>query len=784
MNYKYIFILTLFFSNNIFAQNPGEVIFDTSYVHEIRVTFDDPSFWQIMTDNYFNNQVNGVPTNVPYLEGKISIDGNILDSVGVRQKGFSSHFSSNQFKKSLKLDFNEFISGQSYDGIKKINLTNGIGDPAMQRDFLAFDIMRGAGIRAPRTSYAKVFLNDEYWGLYLITEQIDKTFVKNNFASGDGDLYKNIGWSSLNWLGDNPADYAESIALRTNKTTSDFSDFIEFVDVLNNTPNNEFADSIVKVFNVDYYLRVLAVDIMTNNWDSYIEHGRNFYLYHEPVSDLFFWIPWDYNLAFGGDLFDVVGGGGNDLPSDPADCQTIIDGTCPYPATDTTFIATINQNPFCCNVLWDGNCQDLYETILVNGGGVILPTDLADCETIINGSCPYPSDDPIFVQVVNIEPTCCTENWTGDCQANYDFIFLTSMNSPNFNDFPLILNNSEKVLIDKIMDVPAFREKYLDYCCQILEHNYTFDRLEPIIDFNGALISDAVEDDTNYAFTFDQFNYDISDGDGSSNIPSLKEFFNHRIPTLEQNLIDLNHTCESTTSAISWHDVVINEFVASNDSLSGITDSNGDFDDWIEIYNNTNTEIDLTDFYLTDNFNNKKQWAFPAGTSIAVDEYLIVWADKDVTQDGLHTDFKLSSLGEQLMLVHFDGTVIDSLSFGAQTTNVPNARIPNGTGDFVTNAPTFGAFNSTLSSTSEIQPIDFRVYPNPANDFVTIELDHKLQQKNVALSVSNLLGQVIYQQDNINEWKMNINVEKWTAGIYLIELRGENFRSVKKLVVD
>ena len=46
-----------------------------------------------------------------------------------------------------------------------------------------------------------------------------------------------------------------------------------------------------------------------NNWDSYIEHGRNFYLYHEPVSDLFFWIPWDYNLAIGGDFFGGGGGG-------------------------------------------------------------------------------------------------------------------------------------------------------------------------------------------------------------------------------------------------------------------------------------------------------------------------------------------------------------------------------------------------------------------------------------------------------------------------------------------
>jgi len=780
MNFKYLFILLLFFSKNLYPQNTGDAIFDTSYVHEIRITFADTSFWQTMTDHYFNNQVNGVATDVPYLEGSVSIDGNVMDSVGVRQKGFSSHFASNFYKKSLKLDFNEFISGQKYDGMKKLNLANGVGDPAMQRDFLAYNIMREAGIRVPRTSYAKVFLNDTYWGLYLIVEQVDKTFIKNNFVNDDGDLYKNIGFSSLSWLGTNPTMYDESIVLRTNKTTSDFSDFIEFVDVLNNTPNNDFADSIVNVFNVDYYLRVLAIDIMTNNWDSYIEHGRNFYLYHEPVSDLFYWIPWDYNLAFGGDFF-AGGGGGNNLPSDPGDCITIQNGSSPYPGTDTIFIATINQDPYCCNNEWDGFCQTIYDDLSANG--LILPPNLANCESIINGSCPYPSDDPIYSQVVNLDPTCCNENWHGDCQDTYDDI-VSSIN-PQYLDFPLILNNPEKVLINKIMDVPAFREKYLDYCCQILAHNYTFDRLEPIIDFNGALIADAVEDDINFAFSFDQFNYDISDGDSLSNIPSLKEFFNHRIPTLEQNLIDLNHICINSTSAISWHDVVINEFVASNDSLSGIADANNDYDDWIEIYNNTDTEVDLTDFYLTDNFNSRKQWAFPAGTNIGIDEYLIVWADKDVTQEGLHTNFKLSSFGEQLMLVHFDGTVIDSLTFGVQNTNIPSARIPNGTGDFSSNvSPTFGEFNIGETSVLEFSKLDFRIFPNPANEFIIIEFDHYLKKDNIEIIVSNLLGQMVYKQGNINDWKTIIDVAKWNAGIFLIEVRGDNFKKVKKVIVE
>ncbi len=70
--------------------------------------------------------------------------------------------------------------------------------------------------------------------------------------------------------------------------------FSQFIDVINNTSISEFEDQIEDVFDLDEYLRILAIDILTNNWDSYIEHGRNWYLYHEPITDKIHWLPWDY----------------------------------------------------------------------------------------------------------------------------------------------------------------------------------------------------------------------------------------------------------------------------------------------------------------------------------------------------------------------------------------------------------------------------------------------------------------------------------------------------------
>ena len=310
----------------------GATVFDNSYVHTIHVTFSENNFWDILNNNYQTSidPISGVPTDVPYLMGEVSIDGVVMDSIGLRQKGFSSHFSSNNNKKSLKLKFNEFVPGQRFDGLKKFNLSNGVGDPAMQRDVLCYELMRRQGIRAPRTSYARVFLNNTYWGLYVVIEQIDKTFVTDNFLEGTGNLYKNIAWSDLEWQGSNQSAYEASIELKTNKTENDWSGFINLLDVLHNTPDADFATEFQKVFDVDYFIRTLAIDVITNNWDSYMDHGRNYYLYQEPTSELFYWIPWDYNLAMGGQL---GGGGGGGGPTDPYSCPTILSGACPYPAS-------------------------------------------------------------------------------------------------------------------------------------------------------------------------------------------------------------------------------------------------------------------------------------------------------------------------------------------------------------------------------------------------------------------------------------------------------------------
>ena len=127
----------------------------------------------------------------------------------------------------------------------------------------------------------------------------------------------------------------------------------------------------------------------------------------------------------------------------------------------------------------------------------------------------------------------------------------------------------------------------------------------------------------------------------------------------------------------------INEFMASNSSASGIYDSQGDYDDWIEIYNLGDTSVNMAGMYLTDDLANPTKWQIPSGyssqTTIPAGGFLVFWADDEITEGpAIHTNFKLSGSGEQIGLFDTDGiTEIDAVVFGEQTTNISYGRYPS-----------------------------------------------------------------------------------------------------------
>lgn len=236
--------------------------------------------------------------------------------------------------------------------------------------------------------------------------------------------------------------------------------------------------------------------------------------------------------------------------------------------------------------------------------------------------------------------------------------------------------------------------------------------------------------------------------------------------------------------------LVINEFVADNDSSHMIYDEFGEYDDWVELYNNSEQSIDMSGYFLSDDFAEPNKWQFPAGVSIPGEGYLIVWTDGDDNQGDLHTNFRLSKDGEQLILSDNFLSVLDSVTFGAQAPDVSFARFPNGTGDFTFRIPSFGENNNTTGVfvNNIVVRTDFEIFPNPTQSDIHIDFSNtKLNRfsEKAILEIIDFSGKVLFTKQ-YNETDLNglIKVENQhlVPGMYTLKVRTDSEIFMKKFV--
>lgn len=777
----YLFV-ALLSSAVVFAQDSGENVFATDILHEVNFEFSGGDFLTILENNFqpFSPFDPG-----PYTMANVVIDGERADSVGVRLKGFTSYQGPGA-KNPLKVDFNRYVPGRRLDGLRKINLNNATADPGMQRDVICYQMLNDAGVPAPRTAFARVSINGVYWGLYQIIEQVDKEFLQRNYNNADGNLFKNKDWNNFEYFGDEAADYSQVYQLKTNQDDPDWSGLANLMRTVQETPVQDFPFEISQVFNVDRYLRTLAVDVATNNWDSNLQHGRNWYLYEDTETGIFHWIPWDYNLALDGQL---GGGGFGDFCFAVPDFLHATDST-----TTVTFVETANASDYdTLTFFWDFGdgtisternpvhtfpavgayevCMTVGTGIVGCGGTICYEVDLTentyDCQAITDGN--LPTDDPrVWLRMLLWEPGCCN-NWNEECTTLLEsledwFGQEDEGGSSAGSGFDIDQRGNGRVLIDRLLAVPHYYETYRRHFCTLMEQNFTPARYHALVDQNRELIRDAAENDVNFLYNFNDFLYDT----GNSGI---KKLLTDRAAYLNNELAESGGCPEPR--AIAAMDIVINEFMAINDSLGQQRDDAGETDDWIEIYNNSGEAMDLSDVYLSDNPENKFKWQFPAGTGLAPDEYLIVWCDEDGGQTGLHASFKLNGSGESVFLSNADGSTIDEVTFGEQENNVSRSRVPNGTGNFTAQHTTFKYSNDTPSSTPDLgRDVLITLFPNPVNDRLNLRVTGTTQR--YTADVVSALGQVIRRDQPVND---AFDVSGLSAGFYLLVVRDDAGRS-------
>ena len=294
-----LFLITVF-SLSVKAQIDGDNIFGEDQVITIELNFNQVSFWDSLEVNYESSV---------YMKADLTLTDasgvSTFQDVGVRLKGNSSYSHPND-KKSFKIDFNKYTSGQNYDGLKKLNLSNGFKDPSIMREKVFFDVCREVGVPAPRASFANVYFNGTLWGFYTVIEQIDDQFLDWKILDDDGNLFKagaNFGSSGaaadLKYYGTDQSSYEDRYELKSNEEENDWSDLIELVDFINNSSDEDFEANLESWVDLDNLLKSIALDNLFGNLDTYTGSARNYYIYHNLTTQKWEWIKWDGNESFG-----------------------------------------------------------------------------------------------------------------------------------------------------------------------------------------------------------------------------------------------------------------------------------------------------------------------------------------------------------------------------------------------------------------------------------------------------------------------------------------------------
>lgn len=750
------FVFALFFSS--FAI--GQSFYDINTINEIEITFEQ-SNWDYLLDQLAQ------AGNEERLMGTVAINGQVFDSVGIRYKG-NSTYNSNQIKNPLNIKLDYIIDDQEIEGYGTLKLANGFKDPTLVREVLSYEIARKY-FPASQSNYANVYINGTHLGLYTNDQSVDKFFMQSHFGSRNntsvkGEITTNgppLGgvWE---YYGEDSTNYFGYYAM---KSDDGWEELIHFLDTLNN-----HEEYIHQLLNIDRHLWFLAFSNLLVNLDGPINNPQNHYLYKDN-NGRFNPIPWDLNESFGVFRSHQTLGNLN---------TNQLQQLSPF--------ANINEDnfPIISHIL----SHETYRKIYV-----------AHMKTMIEENFENNWYEERAYEIQDLIDA--------DVQSDQNKFY-------SYNNFINNVNNSVGGGPQSVIGITQLMESRINY----LNSYDDFEYMAPVIsevnhhpeqpEANSILWFSATLEETEEVYLSYRFSSaapftkismfdDGAHEDGQANDGVYGVSLNIASSDLEYYIYAGNANASAFMPVRAeyefYHisvssDLVINEFMADNENT--IFDQDGEYDDWIELYNHSSSTFELEGFYLSDDAAEPEMWAFP-DTNILAGDYLIIWADKDAEQVGLHANLKLSSSGESLFIFDSEMNVIDEVTFYEQKADTSYGRYPNGTGDFSEMIATFGEENMPLVldifNPKALRPkIQLsQNYPNPFA--IQTKIDIELETSGyVNLGVYNIYGQLIETLEageietgrHSYYWKVNEN----KTGVYLYQLQFNGESIVRKMLVQ
>jgi len=714
-------------------------VFDDAVIAQVFIEIDPDSLALILNpDNLYSDHE--YPATFIFDNGVLH---DTLTQVGFRLRGNTSR---RAFKKSFKVSFNSFVSGRKYYGLEKLNLNGEHNDPGIIRSKLGWDLFGRMRVPASRANHVMLHINGEYRGLYINVEHIDENFVRSHFGNNDGNLYKCLYPADLSYQGDNPDLYKVEIYgrriydLKTNTEADDYADLAHLIKTLIITSDTQFRSEIETIFNVPSFLRALALDILTGSWDDYWFWNNNYYLYHNQRTGKFEFIPYDYDNSFGiwwDGIMPGIDWGHRNIytwghPDQPRPLVTRILAIPDYRNWLTFYIDQLIHDFFNDDSL--APSIDRIHAMISTAAELDSYRPLDYDFTIQDFHNSY--EQALGGHVIyGLKPYISTRSLSALNQ-------LESVNiSPIISDVvisPLIPVAGVDIQISaRVEDEDSYRSvKMVYFINSVQQPRMTL--------YDDGLHGDGAPGDAVFGVSIPalhqsarvQFYIVAADLAGNQ---SAEPF------GAPESMFELN-------IGLSQLKLFINEFMASNDAT--ITDPFGDYDDWIEIFNGDTSAIWLGDKFLTDNLSNPNKWALP-DTTLSPGQFLLIWADDEIEQGRLHTNYKLDRDSEEIGLFDSEANsfaLIDSVTYGYQATDVSTGRAPDG-GPFwqalMQPSPGFSNVPSGIDHPVPNLPADFQLrqnYPNPFNSGTVIPAVAPVAS-HLRLTITNILGERVRQFD-------------------------------------
>lgn len=248
-------------------------------------------------------------TSNDYYPADLEWRGIRVRNAGVRSRGLSTRYGP---KPGLEISFDRYAVHQRFMGLRSVVLDNLISDPSMVRERVSMAFLNHVGIVAPRETFARVFVNGEYAGLYTLTEAIDPTFVETHYGE-QGALfeYRYAGAYYATDLGSDLNLYRDLWAPRNDapRSTSEWYQPIrDLFQTITDAPDATFAADVEARLDLTALIRLVAADVVLAEWDGFLGYDgmNNLYMYRRGGQALL--LPWDKDHAFQAADYPVLAG--------------------------------------------------------------------------------------------------------------------------------------------------------------------------------------------------------------------------------------------------------------------------------------------------------------------------------------------------------------------------------------------------------------------------------------------------------------------------------------------